>query len=71
MTVTLHLSDEVEKKLKAFARRTGTDVEAYLERLIEQTFREPLGEDHSRWIEETFHAIDQKYGEALKNLARK
>ncbi|MCC6445547.1 MAG: hypothetical protein IT210_19090 [Armatimonadetes bacterium] len=70
MAVTLRLSAETETRLKALAQQQGTPLEMYLERLLEQAFREPNGEDQGAWIEETFAAIDRKYGEALRNLAR-
>ncbi|MCC6443566.1 MAG: hypothetical protein IT210_08955 [Armatimonadetes bacterium] len=70
MTVTLNLSAEVETKLSALAQQHGTPVETYLERLLEQTFREPTEADRGAWIEATFAAVDRKYGEALQNLAR-
>jgi predicted DNA-binding protein len=77
MAITLQFSPEVETRLQERARRSGVDVTTYIYQIVEKdlherrTFDEALTDtERQRWLEETFEAIDRKYGEAMRNLAQ-
>jgi hypothetical protein len=77
MTVTIELSPHVERKIQERATEDGIDVPTYIQLLLESVFfseTEASGtseSDRRRWIAQTFEEIDRKYGEALRNLARR
>ena len=77
MAITLHFTPEIEAQLQARARGIGVDVPTYIYQIVEKDLHErrtfdgtPPDTEGSCWVEETFEAIDRKYGEALRNLAQ-
>ena|SRR5579871_4359412 len=69
-TIEVSIPDELRQQFEARLKAHGGDTRQYVQEVIARDLFAMSNPARQHLIDETFEKIDQKYGEALRNLAR-
>ena len=69
-TIEVSIPDDLRLRFEARLKAHGGDTRQYVQEVIAKDLFAMSEPTRQRLIDETFEAIDRKYGEALSNLAR-